>query len=107
MAAPRCSPPAQSLKVKYECSYLKYEETKQCNFGYMHVYLLAVAAFRAFLLASSLAAVALVALAAFLARVWRLLLFDGAAAAGLGAQDDVHALHVVGAVRLVLVHLGR
>ena len=73
----------------------------------MHVYLLAVAAFRAFLLASSLAAVALVALAAFLARVWRLLLFDGAIAAGLGPQDDVHALHVVGAVRLVLVHLGR
>ena len=86
---------------------MKYEETKQCNFGYMHVYLLAVAAFRAFLLASSLAAVALVALAAFLARVWRLLLFDGAIAAGLGAQDDVHALHVVEAVRLVLVHLGR
>ena len=74
----------------------------------MHVYLLAVAAFRASLLASSLATVALlVALAAFLAGVRRLLLFDASAAGGLRTQDDVHALHVVEAVRLVLVHLGR
>lgn len=76
---------------------------------YTHAHLLAVAAIRAFLLAFFLGAVSLpAALAAFLAGVRRLLLLDGAAVAagGLGAQDDVHALHVVGAVRLVLAHLG-
>jgi hypothetical protein len=54
----------------------------------------------------SVAVALAVVLAALLAGVRRLLLLDGAVLGGLRAQYDVHALDVVGAVRLVLVHLG-
>jgi hypothetical protein len=63
----------------------------------------------AFAAAIAVAVLRLLILVALLAGVRRLLVLDGAVAAvagGLGAEDDVHPLHVVGAARLVLADLG-
>lgn len=98
-----------STFTSYTIIQRQYQNTKLMGSFSARVYLLSAAALAAALLAlfvsSLMIIVLLLLLIPLLAGVRRLLVLHRAVAGGLRAQDDVHPLDVVRAVRLLPVHL--